>query len=449
MYPKSILSNTLWTAFWCICMIAPVGSQHWIPLGLDVLPEGYGVYSIASPQSNVIWVNASKTDVVNGIDPVPLDHLITIMRSDDGGVTWDVHEVEESIGRVSFDILATSATTAWITTNTYGNGTGLRLFNTTDGGITWEEKYFHASAGVMIRQFDDQHFILQNSDAIATSSNGGSTWDTLFIPGYLPNEFNTLTSGNMMSDVVGDTLWSGTSLGRIFRFTDYGQAYQVFYIGAVHAINSIAFSDHLHGMLTYHDYQTQAYGIYRTSDGGATWSVPPALPATAFPYGVTNIPGTGTFMVASNYLYPEADYLWTTDFGNTWSPTAQIADENSNALLFTSPTSGWLSTFSNDGSNQPLIYSWSGDIFTSVEGIPAKALPMEVWPVPAKDVLHFSLPEENAHAMHYTLYTITGQMIRSGELHDHEVVIEDLTPGVYSVILEQHDKVFGARFSKQ
>jgi photosystem II stability/assembly factor-like uncharacterized protein len=221
-------------------------------------------------------VTAALESVALSGSPVPLDHKLKVLRSVDAGYSWEGHDV--ATGRFSFDIIAVDANTAWITTQSYGNGISNALFKTEDGGDTWMNKLNHRTGGVFVRRFDDTHILCQVNDWYSWSEDGGENWKSDTIHEYLPNEFNTLAAGNNMVSVIGDTLWVGTSLGRIVRFTEYGATFQMIYTGTIYLIQSLTFADHLRGMIFHYNGTTGAFGLSRTHDGGNTWELTPSKP---------------------------------------------------------------------------------------------------------------------------------------------------------------------------
>ena len=116
----------------------PLNAQTWIPQGQGLFPVGYIVISISAVDDTVIWITAGLESVVSSGTPVPLNHKLKVLRSVDGGLNWQSHDV--ATGRFSFDIVAVSANTAWITTQSYGNGIANSIFKTEDGGFTWKNK---------------------------------------------------------------------------------------------------------------------------------------------------------------------------------------------------------------------------------------------------------------------------------------------------------------------
>ena len=92
-------------ALLCLFFIS-AKSQTWLPQGAGLFPNGYAIYSISVPNDSVVWLIASVESAVQGAGGVPANHLTKVARTTNGGETWQVHDVEEAVGRISFDIAA-------------------------------------------------------------------------------------------------------------------------------------------------------------------------------------------------------------------------------------------------------------------------------------------------------------------------------------------------------
>lgn len=195
-----------------------IPAQNWQPLAEGLLPNNYAIFSISAVGDDVVWAVASQEYYG---PPIPATHHSYILRTSDGGQHWTVAEVEEAAGTISFQIVAVDSLTAWITTQDYSSGPGWALYQTTDGGINWTKKLTHVAAGVALNRFSDgQHWLAQNRQNTSRSSNDGANWSNSSFSGYQTDEYQILASGANMSCTVGDTLWNGTSAGRIVRFTN-------------------------------------------------------------------------------------------------------------------------------------------------------------------------------------------------------------------------------------
>jgi hypothetical protein len=94
-------------------------AQHWEAYEIPGLPDNYAVWGISVVDKNVVWGVARD---VNVSPPVPPGHLGRVVKTTDGGATWTIYEVNEALGRISYDITAFDENTAFITSQDLGSG---------------------------------------------------------------------------------------------------------------------------------------------------------------------------------------------------------------------------------------------------------------------------------------------------------------------------------------
>ena len=350
--------------FFCLYGIS-LNAQKWTPQAAGLLPAGYAIYGLSVVDENTAWAVAD-VDTVTYAPPIPSDHLIKVLKTTDGGQSWSVYDVEESMGRLSWDVQGLDGNTAWLTTQDYGSGLGRVLFKTEDGGETWEQKLFHRAGGVFVRLLSEQHIYCQNNRFVAWSEDGGNNWVYDTLAAYAPDEFNVLTSGSNMAAAVGDTVWVGTNKGRVCRATNYGQHIELFDTGqgTDAEIYCIAFTDHLNGLL-----QTWkpdgSVQLLRTADGGATWQLTTAQPpANGETYNISAVPGLrGVFLLVndgySSFMSNTVNSFYTTDFGESLIPMPSFAG-TSNCIQLSSLRAGWATTALVADATTPTFYQWDG-----------------------------------------------------------------------------------------
>lgn len=161
----------------------------------------------------------------------------SVVRSDDGGKTWKDILVDTSPDGQLFEIFFLDKNTGWVTGvsllpgATKNNGMVSYMKGTTDGGATWSERYLDDQGyPSMIRFLDKNH-------------------------GWYTSTFND-TSYVLWRTVDGGATWDKSFLS-----------------GTQDIIEEILFLDPMNGWML------KAYGaplspsfIYRTKDGGKTWS---------------------------------------------------------------------------------------------------------------------------------------------------------------------------------
>lgn len=416
-------------------------AQSWTPMAAGLLPNGYLIFSISAVSDDVVWAVASGEYYQA---PIPATASPYILRTSNGGQTWTVHQVEEALATISFRIVAVDSLTAWITTQDYNGGAGRKLYKTTDGGLNWTSKQNDVSAGVNLSYFGDgAHWLAHNRQSVSRSENDGENWTNNDVAGYTSNEFQLLTSGTNMASSVGDTLWNGTSGGRILRFTEYGAASTFIStsFGTNTDISSIAFENHLNGLL-YYETLAGIKRIARSSNGGQTWTSLPQQPGN-FGWNITTVPGSpGTYVLASDYFITSGRVAITHNSGTSWS--VEDVGYRFNAIEFTSPSSGWIGGGRITFSGQPVMFKYAGEPLVGTQD-PPSLLGLSVFPNPASkgSVLTFSFEDQEAgERAEVALYDLLGRKCLASELYQQQLSLPASLPsGIYSLQLRVGDKV--------
>ncbi|MDX1910985.1 MAG: hypothetical protein SFV22_05845, partial [Saprospiraceae bacterium] len=359
-------------------------AQNWVPMAQGLLPSNRTVFAISAVGDQVLWATASQ----NFNDEIPLTHQPYILRTSDGGLHWVAKPVEEAAGTISFDIVALDSLTAVMTTQDYGNGTGRALYRTTDGGEVWERILFDISGGVDLTRFSDgAHWLAHNRQSLSLSSDNGNIWQPDFLNGYTESEYQALYTGTNMSCSMGDTLWNGTSEGRVIRFTNFGDDYTFINTGlGDRYILSIAFTDHLNGLLI-HEFNLNDVKIARSTDGGNTWIDLGTSPG-AGTWNLTAIPGSPGAYAAINGIFTPSNWkiAISRDYGETW--TTEGVNRPTNSILFTSPTTGWAGAGLITFPNYPAIFKYVGEPLVGVNHPDELIVEMNTSPNPVEEVLH-------------------------------------------------------------
>ncbi len=372
----------------CTLQCSLLSAQNWTPMATGLLPDSVVIFSISAVGSDVVWAIASGEYYQA---PIPVAHRPWVLRSADGGLTWKVADVKEAAGTISFQIVAEDSLTAWITTQDYGGGAGRALFKTVNGGATWTKILTNASCGVALYRYaDGQHWLAHNRQSFSASTDNGANWTNGSFSGYNTNEFQILYSSTNLSNTMGDTVWSGTSNGRMIRLTNYGQNVEFFNtpLGSSTTISSVAFQDHLNG-LCFSRNISDNNRIARSTNGGASWTVLGQQPGTTTGWNIAAVPGApGVYLLASNFNYAIGKVALTTNFGESWS--VQILNESLNAVQFTSPTSGWVGGGRIlHSKTQPALFKYTGSPLVGVDSEPTMLGGFFVSPNPAADRLRF------------------------------------------------------------
>jgi photosystem II stability/assembly factor-like uncharacterized protein/N-acetylneuraminic acid mutarotase len=335
----------------------------WQSKGTNLSVTNRGMQGLSAVDSNTVWaITYELTGAINSNE---------FTRTIDGGASWTSDTIDlQGPSFFMADIFALNKDTAWIAGYTQDNG---ELYHTNDGGQTWTR---HTGS------FNEQgtflggvHFF-NSLEGFAyggsftrfkawTTSDGGATWiqvpeSTLaFLASPAINdEFVGFHYGIGHYDVVGDTIWVGSTSQRMWRSSDRGKTWSVFDVTNRRGspVRSVAFKNAQSGIAV------TDRGGFQTNDGGRTWS-PLALPQTPRTYyQIEHIPGTnGVYYLTyegSTQFYNDIKHAYSIDNGKNW---VLVTDPGVECLEFVSPTKAWGGgAFTNP--TQGGMYQWTGNI---------------------------------------------------------------------------------------
>jgi photosystem II stability/assembly factor-like uncharacterized protein len=257
----------------------------------------------------------------------------TILRTGDGGTTWQLLRIADADTLDFRDIDAVSETAAYALS--IGPGSASRIYKTTNGGAHWTlqftnenpKAFFDAMAfwdadrGLVVGDSVDGKF-----DIMATA-DGGKIWRRVpqnTLPPALPNEGAFAGSGTNVAVWGPSQAWIGTGAStrcRVLRTIDGGATWTIAETPVAASpsagIFSVAFRDPQHGMTVGGDYKKEKAAVDNaavTADGGVTWTAIPGL--GGFRSVVAHVPGTKQSWIA---VGPSGADM-TKDDGRTWNP---------------------------------------------------------------------------------------------------------------------------------
>lgn len=320
------MANLLRTiGFACLCGSSASAQTTWEPLKVETSASFRGL-SVVNDQ--VIWASGTRG---------------TVVHSPDGGATWQVDSIP---GGAAMDLRAIHARSPLVA---HVAATAGRIWRTTDGGKSWSLRYQSADTTMFldaITFFDNDRGMALGDPmggrfVILVTKDGGGTWSeapAASRPAALDGEAAFAASGTSLVVAGSRFGWLGTggNAARVFRTIDGGVTWTVS-PSAIPAragsggVFSVAFADPMHGIVVGGDYERpdSSHGTAAlTSDGGATWQ-----PATRFPRGYRS--GVAVRRINQDDLIAVA--VGTTgsdvsrDGGLTWSP---LDDTAFNAVQF-------------------------------------------------------------------------------------------------------------------
>lgn len=241
-----------------------------VPTGSDQQYRG-----LDAVDERVAWVGGSAGEV---------------LRTTNGGRTWKDVSPPDTAGLLFRDVEAHSAKRASVMS--IGFGEESRIYTTTDGGRRWRLAFLNDDPNAF---YDCMDFFaggrrgLALSDPvggkfrIAATKDGGESWQVLpndRMPPAVEGEFAFAASGTCLVAHGERDAWFGSGGGasRVFRTRDGGRSWSVTEapIPAAEAggVFSLAFRNSREGVMVGGDFTAPANGVKAsgfTRDGGASW----------------------------------------------------------------------------------------------------------------------------------------------------------------------------------
>lgn len=303
--------------------IRPAGSNAllWTMQSSGFEKSYRGIQNISAVDELTVWASAYDASESNG-------QCMDFSRTIDGGESWQAGTVNiaKNESYTISSISAVSALEAWASVFVCVNSstlTGGKIAHTTNGGQTWTVQpsatfngksafpnavhFWDSRTGVCIGDPNGGYF------EIYTTTDGGNQWTRVpssRIPASKRDETGIIGS----FAVCGNTVFFGTSAGRLFRSIDRGATWTVA-TTPFQTDFKLAFRNNEVGVIS--ALVSNKYIAYHTADGGSSWERLPASNkffATSFAY----IPGTDTLVCVGNNSQKRAGLAFSTDNGATF-----------------------------------------------------------------------------------------------------------------------------------
>ena len=273
----------------------------------------------------------------------------TVIKTADGGRTWNVMTVPGAEKLDFRDIEAFDTNTAYILS--IGNGDISRIYKTVDGGKTWEEQFRNKNE----KAFFDALACWDTSNCIAMSDpveskfllietkNGGSTWtdiDTNKMPPANDGEAAFAASGTCLITKGKDNVFlvTGGNDARVFKSTDRGRSWNAYNTPIVKGTQgsgafSINIFDKKNGVIVGGNYEKPSEArevLALSTDGGETWT--PRTGMSGYRSGVAYVDKKTIVAVGTN----GSDI--SRDSGKTWT---RSGSEDLNAVQANGKRAVW------------------------------------------------------------------------------------------------------------
>ncbi len=290
----------------------------------------------------------------------------TVLRTLDGGATWERRPVTGGDSLQFRDVHALSADSAWVLA--IGNGEASRIYVTANGGASWSEQFRNRDPDAFYDCFtflDAERGVVFGDAAngrthILRTDNGGATW-ALLPPGQVPapleGEGAYAASGRCVVSAGDQNVWvaTGGPGSRLFASIDGGISWTVrntpFMRSASSGTSGLSFADTLRGIGVAGDMtnlrgDTASAAVGVTEDGGRTWTVRARPPLPGALTGVTWVAGAGpNAAVAAGF----GGVFATNDGGTTW----HVLSSDGHAGLDAAGRTAWIG-----GRGQVLRVDW-------------------------------------------------------------------------------------------
>jgi hypothetical protein len=378
-------------------------SVEWFEQASGFPTVSRGINFISVVDQNIVW--AAGYDGTN-----PLGPCQDFTRTVDGGTTWVADTIAGADGLSFAMIFALDANTAWACM--YASAGGVQgIYKTTDGGSHWAQQttaafdaasfpdcvhFWDANVGWCLGDPKDSYY------EIYTTTDGGTTWTRVpsaDIPAPLSGEYGVVG----YYTVVGDTVWFGTDLGRVYKSIDKGLHWTVAQT-TLSAYIKPAFKDANNGLVI--DLNAAAAAeLAETSDGGTTWTTIP-FSGPCYDNDLCYVPETTNMYISVGGASGMSGASYSLDGGHTWTDYEDVLGIQLLALGFTTGKIGWAGSFNTD--------EVTGGMFKHIpSGVPQPAFSIDVTGGKGINVTVHNVGDGDATSISYTVNITNGLWVKT------------------------------------
>lgn len=400
--------------------------------GFSTASRGIDEIDIVSPY--VAWAKA-----YDGVTPT--NYIREFTRTTNGGITWMPGTITftNSASYGVSNIFAMNDTVAYACMFPI-SGTGGKIVKTTNGGTTWTEQTtapFTSSWADFVHFFNATDGVAMGDPTtsggdfvIYTTTNGGTNW-TQVPAGNIPNASGTEAGTTNFYDAVGNTIWFGTSIGRIYKSVDKGLNWTVVNTGVGANQCYPTFKDANTGFVVL---AASPYTMKKTINGGATWT---AITPTGFflkyPH-IDNVPGTAAMWVdvsagpgtGSSYSTNDCASFLNIDTGSVQYTSVEFFDINT----------GWAGGFNTSASDGG-IYKWNYSVIVGQDESTIIEENIRIYPNPTNGMINidFGSIDNEIELIVYNLMgeQVLNKVVRASQGQSTQIDLESCTPGIYFV----------------
>jgi len=319
-----------------------------------------GINYMIAVDANIVW----GAGYDGGGSAIPYQ---IVTHTTDGGTNWTATQIDTApTGGDAAMVMAIDENKAWVPIHT---GTPQGIYYTENGGANWvrqESADFNLTGSFpnVVHFFNENDGFAQG-DAVGgyfelyTTTDGGTNWTRVAeanIPAPLAGEWGIVG----YYDAVGDNIWYGTQMGRVFYSNDKGNNWEVAQT-PIATYTDVTFKDNLHGLAQ--DKGSSSTGtIAETSDGGVTWQAVTHT-GTCYTNDMDYVPGSENTYVSTGATTGISGASFSYDGGHNWITFDETDTVQFLATSWIDVTTGWAGCF-NDQNNPGLygVYAYTGDL---------------------------------------------------------------------------------------
>lgn len=420
----------------------------WIKQNSGFAKSSRGIRNISIVSADVAW--AAGYNGVSSSNPCQ-DFTKTV----NGGATWTPGTITFA-GSENYSIANLHAISDQICYACMfpSGANGGYIVKTIDGGTTWNiqtSANFSASWADFVHFFDANNGVCVGDPTstpfefmIYTTANGGTTWTQTPVAN-IPGPSTSETAIVDQFDAFGNTIWFGTSKGKVFKSTDKGLNWTSVSTGLGTSCQTTpVFKDASTGIVTGFNTSTSVFaGMRKTTNGGSNWS---AITPTG--YYVKNpsfdfVPGTTATWVnvssgpglGSSYSTNDCSAFINIDTGSVQYTCVKMFDMET----------GWAGSFNENSANGG-IYKWVNPLTVGTGEHNGVNSTIQIYPNPTSGIVNIQFSIFASEKAYISVYNLIGEKVLEKEFDpSFEMLLPlDLSgnvPGMYLVTVQTGDEV--------
>ncbi|MBK9042588.1 MAG: T9SS type A sorting domain-containing protein [Saprospiraceae bacterium] len=385
-------------------------------------------------------------------------------KTSDGGETWETKFFRFDGGGEGFilDVIGVNESIAFV--NYYDFIAGTILYRTKDGGETWQSNNGGADYFLDWVYFYDKNNGVSFGDAgedgffqFSNSTDGGETW-TLNNNSLISTIDSSEYGISSYFAVKDSSIWTPTSYGRILHSVDKGVNWNVI-LGPVSSMTDVwgISVDDNHNLILILFSDTN-FEIHMLKKNSSDWiNITPAN-NTGTLVGFSAIPGTNTLILNFPTIWDDASTYKTyvsIDNGSTWNVVSTGEGFKYGYIEFSSPQTGYSCEIPQSfemPSNH--VYKYNGSPLSGILSQNMLVADVEIFPNPTSDILNITVTSETNNDYWMLINDINGKLIdkrmyNNTSMFKASIKTADLPAGEYLITITSKDGVASRKFIKR